>query len=118
MKSRLFSGAGQGQHLRFGPAHSHRALKVGPQSPLSAADPAVLRSRTDVYLVLQTRLVFEYPEVGGTDAKEVLRKGHYRGRDSKWSQKKIEQKYKTTERKVTQNMVHTRRWQTIGRGDY
>ncbi|GIR64028.1 MAG: hypothetical protein CM15mP68_6940 [Pseudomonadota bacterium] len=30
-----------------------------------------------------------------------LRAGHYRGRDSKWSRKKIEQKYKTSERKVS-----------------
>jgi|TARA_B110000977_G_C10991725_1_gene460189 hypothetical protein len=74
--------------------------KVGAQSPLTAADPAVLRSRTMFITVMPTKIQIDYPEVGGVDAKEVLRKGHYRGRDSKWSQKKIEQKYKTTERKV------------------
>ena len=75
--------------------------KVGPQSPLSAADPALLRSRTMSISVAANKISIQYPEVGGKDAKEVLRKGHYRGRDSKWSQKKIEQKYKSTERKVT-----------------
>ena len=75
--------------------------KVGPQSPLSAADPALLRSRTMSISVAANKISIQYPEVGGKDAKEVLRKGHYRGRDSKWSHKKIEQKYKTTERKVT-----------------
>ena len=33
--------------------------------------------------------------------KETLRKGHYRGRDTKWSKNKIEQKYKTPEHRVT-----------------
>ena len=75
--------------------------KVGAQSPLTAADPAVLRSRTMSISVAANKISIEYPEVSGKDAKEVLRRGHYRGRDSKWSKKKIEQKYKTTERKVT-----------------
>ncbi len=35
------------------------------------------------------------------EKSETLRKGHYRGRDSVWSKKKIEQKYKTPDRKVT-----------------
>ena len=74
--------------------------KAGPQSPLSAADPAVLRSRTMTISVAANKINIQYPEVSGNDSKEVLRKGHYRGRDSKWSQKKIEQKYKTTERNV------------------
>lgn len=75
--------------------------KVGAQSPLSAADPALLRSRTMSISVATNKISFVYPEVSGSDAKEILRKGHYRGRDSKWSHKRIEQKYKTTERKVT-----------------
>lgn len=74
--------------------------KVGPQSPLSAVDPAVLRSRKMSISVSANKISFEYPEVSGPDAKEVLRNGHYRGRDSKWSLKRIEQKYSTTERKV------------------
>ncbi|MEZ7818866.1 MAG: hypothetical protein QMB25_05720 [Pseudomonadales bacterium] len=75
--------------------------KVGAQSPLTAADPAILRSRTMSIEVTPEKISFAYPEVSGSDAKEILRKGHYRGRDSNWSKKKIEQKYKTTERKVT-----------------
>ena len=35
------------------------------------------------------------------DGKETLRKGHYRGRDTEISKKRIRQKYETGERKVT-----------------
>ena len=84
--------------------------KAGPQSPLSAADPAVLRSRTMTISVAANKISIHYPEVSGNDSKEILRKGHYRGRDSKWSKKKIEQKYKTTERKVAKT------WSIRGEG--
>ena len=66
------------------------------QSRMAPKSPAVLLCNQMQIEPHKDRLALTY------DAdKETLRKGHYRGRDTKWSKKKIEQKYKTPDRKVT-----------------
>jgi hypothetical protein len=71
--------------------------KMPPMSNLRAKDPMVLRAAAMIITAEQDRMRVEYPGVG----KETLRKGHYRGRDTKFSKKGIRQKYKTPERRVT-----------------
>ncbi len=72
-------------------------FKQAPMSNLSPKDPAVLRCNSMEITTegKKTRLVYD------TTEKETLHSGHYRGRDTKKSKKKIEQKYKTPDRKVT-----------------
>jgi hypothetical protein len=50
---------------------------------------------------LDKTIQLTYPDLDPLEQKETLRAGHYRGRDSKWNRKKIQQKYKTSERKVS-----------------
>jgi hypothetical protein len=47
------------------------------------------------------RIELFYPDLDPMEQRETLRAGHYRGRDSKWSRKRMQQKYKTSERKVS-----------------
>jgi hypothetical protein len=70
-------------------------------SPLTAKQPEVLRCKTMSIAVEGQRINLVYPDLDPSEQNETLRAGHYRGRDSKWSRKKIEQKYKTSERKVS-----------------
>jgi hypothetical protein len=66
------------------------------QSHMAPKNPAVLLCNQMQIEPQADRIALTY------DAdKETLRKGHYRGRDSNWSKKKIEQKYKTPDRRVT-----------------
>lgn len=72
------------------------SMRQGPMSGLRAKDPQVLTC-TDMLIAIeeeQVALVYD----GRGD--EILKKGSYRGRTSNWSKKKIEQKYKTSERSV------------------
>jgi len=70
--------------------------KQSAMSSLPAKDPQVLTC-TDMGIELSTdRIALRYDR----DGKETLRKGEYRGRKSSWSKTKIEQKYKTPERRV------------------
>ena len=70
-------------------------------SPLAAKDPEVLRTRTMTITVSDRNVQLDYLDLSAPNNEEVLRRGHYRGRDSTWNKKKIEQKYKTSERKVS-----------------
>ena len=65
-------------------------------SSLPAKDPKVLLCTDTEIQVDDQRVLFIYDG----NEEEILRKGDYRGRQSKWSKKKIEQKYKTPERSV------------------
>jgi hypothetical protein len=100
-KPTLIQGPGRVQVSVMGLPIPTGRSKLSSQSPLSATDPAVLRSKTLAITIKADTVLMQYSELSGTDAKEIVRRGHYRGRDSKWSTKKITQKYKTTERKVT-----------------
>ncbi|NCF45278.1 MAG: hypothetical protein GWP70_10730 [Proteobacteria bacterium] len=69
-------------------------------SQLSARDPAVLRSEI-MHIDVGTKEVrLSFPGLSGPEALEVMVKGDFRGRKTSWSRSKIQQKYKTTERKV------------------
>ncbi|MEM7098827.1 MAG: hypothetical protein AAF541_11255 [Pseudomonadota bacterium] len=76
-----------------------RRFKQAPMSNLSPKDPAVLRcSSMEISTAgKKTKLVYDTAE------NETLVTGHYRGRDTKKKKKKIEQKYKTPDRKVTKS---------------
>lgn len=72
--------------------------KMPPMSGLAAKDPHVLRCAAMIITSLSdSKWKIEYPGIG----EETLRRGHYRGRDTKFGRKKVQQKYKTPERKVT-----------------
>ena len=75
-------------------SRSQRAM-----SQLTAQSPMVLRSTEMVIKITDDQVLIEYLGLG----QEILYKGDYRGRKSKWSRKKITQSYKTTERKVSKN---------------
>ena len=66
-------------------------------SALAAKSPKVLRCTTMEIAVDGDRVDMDYDAEG----KETLRKGHYRGRDTRMSKREIRQKYETHERKVT-----------------
>jgi hypothetical protein len=70
-------------------------------SPLTAKQPVVLRCKQMSISVVDKTIQLTYPDLDPLEQKETLRAGHYRGRDSKWNRKKIQQKYKTSERKVS-----------------
>ena len=70
-------------------------------SLLTAKQPEVLRCKNMSIAVAGQTINLLYPDLDPSEQNETLRAGHYRGRDSKWSRKKIEQKYKTSERKVS-----------------
>ena len=69
-------------------------------SQLSARDPAVLRSEIMQIEVGTKEVRLNFPGLSGPEASEVMVKGDFRGRKTTWSRSKIQQKYKTTERKV------------------
>ena len=73
--------------------------KAAPMSGLPAKDPAVLVCSEMQLSIDGNRVKLLYD--GG--AKETLRRGDYRGRTTTISKQKIEQKYKTTERRVTKS---------------
>ncbi|MEM7001564.1 MAG: hypothetical protein AAF529_12325 [Pseudomonadota bacterium] len=73
--------------------------RVPPMSGMSPKNPDVLLC-TYMSVDVKSNKAIDLTYDGGTK-KEKLRKGHYRGRDTVWSKKKIEQKYKTPDRKVT-----------------
>jgi len=78
-----------------------KRAKQGPMSSLAAKDPQVLRC-TNMHIAPKgNKLTLIYDEAG----KETLAKGNYRGRTSSWSSKKIEQRYKTTERTVKKTWI-------------
>ena len=70
-------------------------------SPLTAKQPEILRCKTMTISAEQNRIELFYPDLDPLEQKETVRAGHYRGRDSKWSQKRLQQKYKTSERSVS-----------------
>ncbi len=70
---------------------------VPPQSRMPAKDPEVLLCNSMVIEAEDKKVKLAYDE----DKKETLRSGSFRGRNTNWSKKKIEQKYKTPDRKVT-----------------
>jgi len=65
-------------------------------SNLPAKDPQVLTCSNMSIELEGDKVALRYD----ADGKETLRKGEYRGRTSSWSKTKIEQKYKTPERRV------------------
>ena len=69
-------------------------------SQLSARDPAVLRSDIMRIEVGTKEVRLNFPGLSGPEGSEVMVKGDFRGRKTSWSRNKIQQKYKTTERKV------------------
>jgi len=71
--------------------------KMPPMSNLAAKDPMVLNCAAMIIDREPSKMHLEYPGIG----KETLRDGHYRGRDTEFGKKKIQQEYKTPERKVT-----------------
>tara|TARA_B100000902_G_scaffold75564_1_gene80394 strand:- start:273 stop:860 length:588 start_codon:yes stop_codon:yes gene_type:complete len=70
-------------------------------SPLTAKQPEVLRCKTMTISTRENLVELFYPDLDPQEQREILRAGHYRGRDSKWSRKRLQQKYKTSERSVS-----------------
>jgi hypothetical protein len=70
-------------------------------SPLTAKQPEVLRCKTMTIFARENLIELFYPDLDPQEQRETLRAGHYRGRDSKWSRKRLQQKYKTSERSVS-----------------
>lgn len=73
------------------------SYRQSAMSSLPPKDPQVLLCTTMSIDVTDKKINLKYD----ADGKESLIKGHYRGRDTKISKRKIEQKYKTPERSVT-----------------
>jgi hypothetical protein len=73
------------------------SYRQSAMSSLPPKDPQVLLCTTMGIDVTEKKINLKYDE----DGKESLIKGHYRGRDTKISKRKVEQKYKTPERTVT-----------------
>lgn len=71
--------------------------RVGPKSGLSPKNPEVLVCTEMQIDITDNRVNLNYDQ----GVEEQLRRGHYRGRDTEWSKRKIQQKYKTPDRKVT-----------------
>ena len=67
------------------------------QSSQVAFDPLVLRCQQMQINFAERAATVACPDVGN----ETMRQGHYRGRDTSWSKRTMQQRYKTTERKVT-----------------
>lgn len=66
-------------------------------SRLAAQSPMVLRSSKMTITFEGDQINVRYPNIG----HEILHKGEFRGRKTKWSRKQIKQTYRTTERRVT-----------------
>ena len=74
-----------------------RSYRQSAMSNLPAKDPEVLRCTAMTIDVQDKKVALNYDQT----EKETLVKGDYRGRVSKWSKSKIQQRYKTPERTVT-----------------
>jgi len=72
-------------------------IRQQAMSGLPPRDPEVLRCTTMNIVDAGKKLEIDYDAIGS----ETLVDGDYRGRRSSWSKKKIEQRYKTPERKIT-----------------
>ncbi len=72
-------------------------IKQPPMSTLAASDPDVLRCTTMEIASAGKKIRLDYDQA----KKETLVKGDYRGRTTSINKKRIQQKYKTTERRVT-----------------
>ena len=73
-----------------------RSYRQAPMSNLAAKDPEVLRCTDMQIAVDKSSVALTYD----SSDEEKLVKGEHRGRTSKWSKNKIEQRYKTPERSV------------------
>ena len=79
-------------------------------SQLTAQNPMVLRcSEMIISLKSSDQIHISYAGLGD----EILRKGEYRGRKTKWSAKAIKQTYKTTERRVTKTWSFNKQGQLL-----
>lgn len=74
-------------------------IRQGPASSLPAKNPEVLLCNLMQIDTEGDRMTLIYDN----DEKEKMRRGDYRGRNTKWDRKGIKQTYKTTERKVTKS---------------
>jgi hypothetical protein len=89
-------GAGITTSVTIGGLPLPSRYRQSAMSDLAPKDPEVLLC-TDMQITVKDKQVaLQYDNTKA----EVLRKGDYRGRTSKWSKKKIEQRYKTPERSV------------------
>ena len=79
-------------------------------SQLTAQNPMVLRcSEMIISIKSGDQIHISYAGLG----EEILRKGEYRGRKTKWSAKAIKQTYKTTERRVTKTWSFNKQGQLL-----
>ncbi len=74
-----------------------RSTRTPSQSRMPPKNPSVLLCNQMDIEIDNKRVNLVYD----SNDKESLRRGHYRGRNSTWSKKKIKQDYKTPEREVT-----------------
>ena len=70
-------------------------------SPLTAKQPEILRCKTMTISEGDNQIELFYPDLDPLEQREIVRAGHFRGRDSKWNRKRLQQKYKTSERRVS-----------------
>ena len=70
-------------------------------SPLTAKQPEILRCKTMTISEGDNQIELFYPDLDPLEQREIVRAGHFRGRDSKWDRKRLQQKYKTSERRVS-----------------
>jgi len=73
----------------------------GGFSNLSAKQPELLRAKKIKILTSRETFQIHYLDLGKDEQIETMKRGNYRGRKSSWRASKFEQKYKTTERKVS-----------------
>ena len=73
----------------------------GGFSNLSAKQPELLRAKKIKILTSKETFQIHYLDLGKDEQIETMKRGNYRGRTSSWKASKFEQKYKTTERKVS-----------------
>ena len=81
-----------------------------PMSQLIAQNPMVLRcSEMSIKFETPNEIRIVYEDLG----QEILRRGDYRGRKTKWSIRGIKQAYNTTERRVTKNWSINKKGQLL-----
>ena len=73
----------------------------GGFSNLSAKQPELLRAKKIKILTSKETFQIHYLDLGKDEQIESMKRGNYRGRTSSWKASKFEQRYKTTERKVS-----------------
>jgi len=73
----------------------------GGFSNLNAKQPELLRTKSLKISSSKETFQIHYLDLGEDEQIETLNRGNYRGRTSTWKASKFEQKYKTTERKVS-----------------